>query len=383
MPGIRKPRKSNTRPAPDRSWTIMVFMVADAQLQGFAMACLEQMIAARPAKHFDVVVQQFFPFTEPERMLVKGDAGSGPLPVSSGPRNPGSPQVLSRFLRDATEQFPASHYMLVLWGHALGFNFGHESDPTTALELARVLKEFSELRGRPLDVLGCDACRMSKIELAMLLRGSVDLIVASETGIPLTSWPYKQILDAVSNKPAMSPEGLGRAIIDNYCARYKPRGVSLAMLDLNHGAPVFNAVEGLAKTLLQAMDDRRELANLSDAIKTTSRDDVEPMIDLQEFCEKLRKGTSNASVRTGAKQILQLLEPPFIAKQGRSGPGVTHFRGVGIYVPRVLYDPAFGNVQVRKFFKWETPQFDLGTTWTQVIQRLVAGQISASQHSDS
>jgi len=237
------------------------------------------------------------------------------------------------------------------------------------------------LRGRPLDILGCDACRMSKIELAMLLHGSVDLIVASETGIPLTSWPYKQILDAVSKKPAISPKELGRTIIDKYCARYKPKGVSLSMLDLNHGSQVFDEVEALAAALLQAIDGNfGEMTNLSDAIRTTSRDDVEPMIDLQEFCRKLRKGTSNPSVRAAARGVLRLLEPPFIAKQGRRGPGVSHFRGVGIYVPRVLYDPAFGNIKVREFFKWKMPDLDFGTKWTDVIRRLVAGQISSSQH---
>ncbi len=147
--------------------------------------------------------------------------------------------------------------MLVLWGHALGFNFGHASDPTTALELNQVLKKFSALRGRPLDILGCDTCRMSKIELAALLQGSVDLIVASETGTPLTSWPYEPILNAVSSKPDLSPKEFGRAIIDNYCARYRPVGVSLTMLDLKHGLPVFDAVEELGMALLKAIADRK------------------------------------------------------------------------------------------------------------------------------
>jgi len=263
--------------------------------------------------------------------------------------------------------------MLVLWGHALGFNFGHASDPTTALELNQVLKKFSALRGRPLDILGCDTCRMSKIELAALLQGSVDLIVASETGTPLTSWPYEPILNAVSSKPDLSPKEFGRAIIDNYCARYRPVGVSLTMLDLKHGLPVFDAVEELGMALLKAIADSVELEKLFVAIKKTSRDTVEPMIDLQEFCKILGKSTSNASVRTVTGNVLQLLAPPFIAKQGRKGPGVSHFRGVGIYVPRVLYAPAFRNKQVRKFFKLKQETVPFATTaWTKVVDRLIA-----------
>ena len=273
------------RKKPARQWTIMVYMTPDAALDAFAMACMEQMMAARSAKHFALVVQ-LHPSDggRPDRTLVTQDSLK-PLRVDEPDSDPGDPKVLLGFLNEVHEQFPAAHYMLVLWGHALGFNFGLKSNPTTAQELAEVLKQFSELRGSPLEILGCDACRMSKLEIAAALQGSVDLIVASQTGIPLTSWPYKQIVNAVSEKRDLSPRQLGLAVIDIYCARYEPKGVTLTMLDLNRGSPIFKAVEELAGAVGAAMNDPRELKNLFGAIRDTSRDDVEPMIDLQDFCK--------------------------------------------------------------------------------------------------
>jgi hypothetical protein len=363
------------RRAPNRVWTIMVYMTPDASLDAFAMACMEQMLSARSAKHFDLVVQ-LHPTDggRPERVLIKQDSSPESLRVSGAGFDSGDPDVLFGFLREVSRQFPASHYMLVLWGHALGFNFGLSSNPTTAQELAQVLKKFSDLRGHPLEILGCDACRMSKLEIAAALQGSVDLIVASQIGIPLTSWPYKQILDAVSRKRDLSPRQLGRAVIDSYCARYEPRGVTLTMLDLNRGSPIFKAVEALAVAIGAAMSDRRELKHFFGAINETSRDDVEPMIGLQDFCRNLRARTSNPLLRVSTAKVLRLLgsRSKFVAKHGKNGPGVSHFRGVGIYVPRVVYDPALRNKHVTALFKWKQQQVNFETQWSQMIERLVA-----------
>jgi hypothetical protein len=227
---------------------------------------------------------------------------------------------------------------------------------------------------------------MSKIELAELLAGSVDWIIASETGIPLTSWPYQDILQAVSDKPRITPEQFGRAIVDGYCSRYTPKGVSLTMLNLQRGSPVFAAVNQLAAVLLQSVTDPAERLNLRKTIETTSHDEVEPMIDLQELCSKLKAGSADSTVRDAADRVLQLLARPFIAKQGRKGPGVGRFRGVGVYVPRILYDPALGRPRLRELFNWRPQSSPLppgvGETWTQLVQQLVSAEISSSQHDD-
>jgi Clostripain family len=366
----------------DRSWTIMIYMVPDAVLRGYAMSCIERMTAATPAKHFDVVVQLHLFGKPAQRLGIKGDDNHVDVPpIATGKNDPGDPEVLFSFLQDITQHFPASHYMLVLWGHALGFNFGNQDDPTTALELAQAVKRFAE-KGRRLDILGCDACRMSKIELAALLSGSADLIVASETSVPLTSWPYKDILQAVSSDARITPLQLGRAIVDSYSKSYKQKGVSLAVLDLNHGTPVFQAVTKLGETLLPVLTDISERDNLRTAIATTSHDDVEPMIDLQEFCIKLAKGSANQAVKDAADAVVKLLNLPFIAKQEKRGPGVQQLRGVGIYVPRVLYDPALGNGRIREIFSWQPPASipmapGFAETWTQVVTSLVATELSS------
>jgi hypothetical protein len=374
----------------------MVYMVPTAALEGFAISSLEQMTAARLADHFDVIVQLYDQGRDPQRISVKGDSAPQPPAVRGGRTNAGNRDVLFRFLRDVSEEFPADHYMLVLWGEALGFKFGRSSDPTTTIELSDALARFARLRGRPLDILGCDACRMSKIEIASVLADSVDLIVASEVGTPFTSWPYTPILNAIRKKPRIAPAELGAEIIDSYCRRYRPAGASLTLLDLKQGSPVFAALGALSRTLITVIGDTRELDNLSAAIKATSRDKVEPMIDLQEFCVRLGQGTANGAVRAAAANLARLLARPFIAKFRKTGPGIGPSRGVGIYVPRLLNSPLLENAKLRQFFE-TVAGFDPTTTiplpgpnapgpnadpWLAVIDRLLQHQISTTQQAD-
>ena len=88
---------------------------------------------------------------------------------------------------------PASH------GGSIALD-GGDSLTTQAL---RAAIEQSALRR--VDVLGCDACLMSMVEIAYELRGVADFLVASETEQPSQSWPYAPLLAALREHPEIIP----------------------------------------------------------------------------------------------------------------------------------------------------------------------------------
>jgi hypothetical protein len=326
----------------------MVYMVPDAELMGFAVSSVERMMAAGPSKHFDVIVQHYPTDDGPIRMRIEGDDQPEAVKLAGKRRRAGDPDVLLNFILDTTERFPAAHYMLILWGHALSFDFGSASDPLTVLELASVLNDFTKRRSRPLDILGCDTCRMSKLETAAVLNNNVEVIVASEIGTPLTSWPYKEILEHLNERPHMSPQQFGSSIIDLYAKRYRPKDVSLSMLDMRHGSEVVLAFLALAEAILVAPS---EADAVKLAMKRAKHDRVEPMIDLKEFCTNLLREKLDSPIRGAAANLVKLLDGSFI-KIKHSDPKAPASGGVGIYAPQYLFDPAFR--RARRFFS-ETP----------------------------
>ena len=81
------------------------------------------------------------------------------------------------------------------------------------LELKRVLEQVKANAGRPIDVLGFDACLMSMIEIGYELRDLAGHVVGSEQTEPGNGWPYDRVLRALAGAPDMSPGQLSVAAV--------------------------------------------------------------------------------------------------------------------------------------------------------------------------
>jgi hypothetical protein len=112
-------------------------------------------------------------------------------------KNTGDPMTLLEFIFWGINNFPATHYMVVLAGHGSGaiddFLLKDENarDSLTLHELRDVFELVKKkLRGKKLDILGMDSCLMSMAEVYYQLVGSVDYLVGAEGFEPSGGWPY-------------------------------------------------------------------------------------------------------------------------------------------------------------------------------------------------
>lgn len=271
-----------------RKWTVMVYLAGDNNLDSADVADLNEMKTVGSNDGVAVVAQFDRSGTKNHSkryFLQKG----GKLPADAvgdlGETNTGDPKVLEDFILWAAEEYPAEHYMTVIWNHGSGWDdedvygvgrsmgkdvarksaiisntsFGTSLPFSTAraisggtmkraifrtsvekalttraiafdddardfldnLEMKKVFASVSKKLGRKIDILGMDACLMNMLEVNYQLRDSVHFCVGSEEVEPGEGWPYNTVLSALTGNTPMTPRGLSAAIADKYIRSYK------------------------------------------------------------------------------------------------------------------------------------------------------------------
>ena len=121
----------------------------------------------------------------------------------------GNPDTLSGFLQFCNENFPAEHYILVLWDHGGGPNEGvcydriaqkkeYRKDTLTTLEMESGLKN-SPFSDRGLDIIVFHACLMGSAEVATRIAPFAQYMVASEEVNYGVGYSWLKDLEADSN----------------------------------------------------------------------------------------------------------------------------------------------------------------------------------------
>jgi cysteine peptidase C11 family protein len=310
---------------PTKEWTVMLYMVAsrDSYTEELAYNDIDEMMRVDSIKDLNVLIHLDRAGRQPaQRILVHpGGKLSDDLPA---PTNSGDPKVLEAFLNWCHGSFPAKHYLLVLWGHSMGLEFGEDhGDPLTIQELSTVLD------GAPfkLDILGCNACHMASAEGLYELRNSARYVVAWENIVPYKGWPYSKILNEMSAAPDMTPKDLGLAILNES----DDTRVKLTMFDLSLAESLGDKVKNLAFELTAAT--ATELKGILKAFATATETDFPPLIDLVDLCNKLKQyaGGTSAALSSAADRIVEFLKPRedgFILKNAAS-----KLNGLGIFAP--------------------------------------------------
>jgi hypothetical protein len=399
----RVSKNSDPKRAGQKPWTVMLYMAAskDEQTEAAAIRDLEELEKIGTTKEVNVLVQidrkwpgyseryvvrkggselrgsfpdaaalkRFFDTDAPEQLgefytantevlrKLLGVKDAGELRKCFCDKNPdvlheafstGNPIVLQEFVRWARAEFPADHYLLVMWGHAFGLGFGRDhGDPLAMPELATAL-DTSALHvpnGRKaVDIIGANACAMSYAEAAYQLKDAADFVVAPEIAMPFAGWPYEAILSEIVGKPRISAEELGKKIIELFMASFKnafePRSVALTLLNLKKAgdlAPHLKAVTDALRPVIKRNRVRDQIAN---AFLDTAHGEVRPLIDLFDLCERLMEidGTDAPGVATAARELRTFLNRKnglIVEPKPELAAELEGLRGLGIFAPSV------------------------------------------------
>jgi Clostripain family len=325
-------------------WTIVIFMVvSDDTLHPWALIDLRDIQRIKATTGFNVIVEVRWHNAPPERLELR-DGQLSPLPWQevSDDRPPAA--TLQAFLEAAHNDYPADHFLVMLWGHSYGCGFGRsEAERISYTELSEVFGALQKRRaGRKLEILACSTCRVGKVEAVFELDRSVRYLVASQVGVPYQAWPMHAVLNDLVLQPSIEPARLASQMVTQFCDWYRKQTVTMTVLDLDGAASVVHRIQALCQTLLvEALLIPEELRRLHDAFVRAANDDelAEPAVDVVELCEQLLATTESAAVRRETAALLEVVRSPaFIAKHDGTGPGAGRLHGVGVYVPHVGLD---------------------------------------------
>jgi len=376
-----------------RLWTVMVYMVGDyTNLDNNGFADLKEMKKAGSSPEVALLAQfsRGVKNRPTNRYYLTKSGREGALAddvvAKLGRIETSSPEALADFIGWGVENFPARHYMLIMWGHGNGADDEklpassrpvHQPDDSLPEPLAqtrdslqmtwrdrqgskgialgyatvdsqtvdfldsrrfkKALAAASRRVGRKIDILGMDACLMSGIEVCYQVRDSVDFTVAPEGFSPLDGWPYDKILTELVKKPWLEPKKLARVIVKKYLAAYADYEdvcVTQSICDLDRCPSLVGAADSLAKTLITHLPDVEVRKAIILARWQVQAYEGTDYVDLYDFCCLLEQNCEQAEVKDACQSVMNIIaRENFVVESVYRGVSAQYSYGLSIYFP--------------------------------------------------
>jgi len=317
------------------AWTFMVYLCGDNNLEDAGILDFLELASVGSTSQVNIVVMMdrcpgydtsYDNWTDTRRGRVdRGDVPSASWGEGMGEINMGLPESLSSFVVWSAQTFPANHYALVLWDHGSGWDKRlapgakavcfDDSSGNNALhmeELEAALQTAVAALGRPIDLIGFDACLMGMAEVAYQIRNYGEVMIGSEELEPAYGWPYHLVLETLTAEPSISARNIGKCIVNSYYSSYDYTEI-LSAIDLT----LMDGVAGAVRTFGRALR--------SDWNRNTS------------VCVSAANGVINA---VDAAVIHE-----------RHGSQWQYAHGMAVYFPYVFnrYDPGYDNPEYIRF----------------------------------
>ncbi len=276
-------------------WTVMVYMDGDNSLSSYTNSDLEEMKEVGSNRDVNIVTQ-VDTYSTTKRYFIK--PGEEELIQDLGELDMGDPQTLVNFANWVLDNYPADHYLLVLWNHGGGFkrairteyitkNICIDETSNTSIsipQLKEALLTISQKLGRKIDIVGMDACLMSMLEVAYEIKDTANYMVASENTEPGDGWPYDTILEVLINNPEISPADFAKKIVNKYVQVYTSiqnytlieQDATLSAIDLSQVNDTVQKVDQLAQALINGLEN-----DVNGTLKTTLQNNI--FVAVQRF----------------------------------------------------------------------------------------------------
>jgi len=406
-----------------KDYTFVVYAAADNDLNFFAHRNIQEMKQVGSTDFINVLVQLdgYGPHEKTKRFYIEKGAAvqvNNNDITSNQKLNSGNEQTLINCFKWAVEYYPARHYVLVLWNHGSGIydNIRGKAinsselfvfNPTThMLELNRsigfidfvqerygkqlprgvcfsdtygtyltneklsfALKEISQkiLHGKKIDIIAFDACLMSMIEIAGILKNHVDFMTGSEEVVLGTGYPYTALLEPFKTH-SLTPREFALHIVEAYKEHYKSitNDFTQSALDLSQLFTLEDHIKEVNSILLQAMATQKN-NSVKRALKTSRSRRLctyfsEPSyIDLYHFYTNLLQTIEFMTLTEQEAELKKLLEGAIVQTLDAldkvvmihtEGLSLPHAHGLSICFPNRYIDISYTRVPFAQNTYW-------------------------------
>jgi methionine-rich copper-binding protein CopC len=358
------------------SWTIMVYMAGDNNLEDAAIADLNEMEAvALPASVNVVALLDRAPgydtsngnWTDTRSGAIVHDSSRttiGSKLTSLGELDTGKGATLTNFINASVAGNPASHYALIVWDHGGGLagTSWDDSSGGDNLTLAEMRAAVDASVVPKFDLIGFDACLQGIVDQAWDLRDLADVMVASQELEPGDGWEYDRFLPGLSQNPNLSATDLANSIVNTYGQRYAGESSitmsavrTAALADLRGALDDFTSAaiaagSGVVSQLLTAAKRSAAIDNNDEGYR-----------DLNDFMHQIAGTVTNAEVKAAALGVSTALQNAVMAHVGTvAGAG-----GLSVYLPLAQIDASYVSASY---------QFLQSTTWGNFLRFMLNDQ---------
>jgi len=391
------------------AWTLLIYMAADNDLASQGVRDLEEMLAVGASPEVAVVVL----FDRKHRGATRYRIPSRPgvsrarCPQNKlGKINMGDPATLADFLRWGQAQLPARRRALILWDHGDGWRPYNPLNPSGGLRTKRHFSarvrvqragmrpqyigiddqgrgsldddwlDMGELRqglaqglgGRPLDLLGFDACLMSQLEVLYEVRDTASVIVGSEEEMPLTGLPYREVLGYLNQHTDTPPGPFAEAIAKSFLA-WGPRRTrrTHSIIEPKELTQLARTTSDFGDAVAERLPRQRaEVLSALKGVQRYSTKESREYADLLDTAKKIARSLKHRDVSRSVEALEEAVGKT-VRFNGTTGVRLEGSHGISVYMPRRrsvwdIYRPSYHELEFAK---------DCGG-WTRFLDALFA-----------
>ncbi|HEY0845728.1 MAG TPA: pre-peptidase C-terminal domain-containing protein [Noviherbaspirillum sp.] len=331
------------------TWTIMVYVAADNNLEAAALVDINEMEAANLPQNVRVTtLVDRSPGSDASRGYSNADGDwtdtrfgvisrdSNLNHISStltswGERNTGSASTLTEFINASALAAPADHYALVIWDHGGGISgvAWDDSSYSANLSMNEVSQAISGSNVAHFDIVGFDTCYQGVLDQAYVLRNQADYTIASQDFEPGEGWDYTNWLSVFQQSADPSARQVATQAVDSYEAFFRAQGrnsVTLSVLNNAEVGDLATAWSSFAQAMNSAGTSAMQTLRTARAASLDFQRDT--YVDLHSLMTNFMQRNSVSSLDAAAQTVINALGD-VVLETG----GLTTARGLTVYMP--------------------------------------------------
>ncbi|MCG2726487.1 MAG: clostripain-related cysteine peptidase [Elusimicrobia bacterium] len=351
-----------------KEWTIMTYVNSKNDLEHYGLSDINEMEKVGSTDEINIVAEigrmaghssADGDWRGTRRLYIRKDSDifriTSPIIQNLGKVNMGDWKELVKFVEWAKAEYPAKHYMLIVWNHGNGWfednpvknaDRGISYDEETGNnidtpQLGKVLAKVGKI-----DIYASDACLMQMASVAYEIGDSVDYIIGSEEIEPGRGYTYNKFLAPLKNNPNMSSFELSKKVVSENVNFFSGNTQSVINTRQTKYLPLFTNkfVDAVMKANL-----KREVKAARDAAETYAIADNKDMYD---FVRLVVISTSNQAVKTTGKELMNFLKNDLIA-YNETGIMSTKSHGLAVYLPTIYYSSTYEKLKWTNDSAWD------------------------------
>jgi len=372
------PQSTLRHPLSKKITTVLIYMAGDNGLNEVVESNIQEMLAAGSSDEVNLLAHLHTKFPEQEKIskrlhLYNGTAWQCDTIEAM---DSGHPTTLRTACEWALRDFPADHFILVLWGSAAGpgkqtsdhtpmrstcydestGNYLSDADLRETLEAICTLNR----NRKNIDIVAFDSCLQSGIEIAYAIQPHSDIMIATQAPAARDGYNYRQWLKTLYNNPS-DMRAVATGMVETYEQKYKESGeeYALSAIDLTKLEPAVMGLRELARILTNNLHSDTD-GTLGMAIRACALEKECPIlvncalgewigdIDAVQFCRNLCKTFEQMEEEEISSEPPSAIIPRMVKRALRStifarvtSPMYANTYGLSIYLPTESINPTY------------------------------------------